>query len=90
MNPDEKDKIKMMIEQKIIKAEKKIVDYKEMITHIEEQTQADHGVYNAKDSDGWGASGEASRLLNDLWKNFRTKHSKVINYLAKEFEMKDI
>lgn len=30
MHPDEKDKIKMMIEQKIIKAEKKIVDYKEM------------------------------------------------------------
>ena len=65
-----------------------IVNYKEMIAHIEEQSSSDHGIYNGKDTDGWGASGEASNLLNDLWKNFRTKHSKVINYLAKEFEMK--
>ena len=38
---------------------------------------------------GWTAtSGPTFDIFNDLWSDFRRKHQKVINYLAKEFEMK--
>jgi hypothetical protein len=65
-----------------------IIDFTEVLSHIEEQTNDSGGTFYGSDCNGWGESGESEKLLNDEWKEFRTKHSKVINYLAKEFEMK--
>ena len=73
-----------------------VIDYKRVFKDIDEVTAVKGGSSGyGKEFDeydgslGWTAtSGPTFDIFNDLWSDFRRKHQKVINYLAKEFEMK--
>ena len=79
-----------------------VIDYKRVFKDIEEVTAKNGGSWGygeeydeyersggSKAGLGWGVtSGPTFDIFNDLWSEFRKKHQKVINYLAKEFEMK--
>ncbi|SVB26060.1 uncharacterized protein METZ01_LOCUS178914, partial [marine metagenome] len=79
-----------------------VIDYKRVFKDIEEVTAKNGGSWGygeeydeyersggSRSGLGWGVtSGPTFDIFNDLWSEFRKKHQKVINYLAKEFEMK--
>ena len=73
-----------------------VIDYKRVFKDIDEVTAVKGGSSGyGKEFDeydgslGWTAtSGPTFDIFNDLWSDFSRKHQKVINYLAKEFEMK--